>query len=209
MKIFRVVEVWNQQLQIWMMGLSREELESFCPASWSRYAAWDVYLNWLKTVGWTMRGILGQLGPLGDGCNAIIVLEGEDTGADPQIPAPMNQDGDDVLDAYLDMQVELDMPLHSPGHALVEALKWIRKVKRTDVTMGIDMSSPAPWWAGKDVVGYLRQSGWMIRKDGLWLYAYGCDYYIPAHAVINSGGTPKEDALRLIAVARGEIPAKA
>lgn len=85
MNVLRVVEVHDSRLKRWAAELSEAEVRMLCPDRDSRWAAWDIYLNWLKLMGWTMKGVLGWFGPLDDDRKVLIVIEGESS-TDPAIP---------------------------------------------------------------------------------------------------------------------------
>jgi hypothetical protein len=50
-----------------------------------------------------------------------------------------------------------------------------------------------PWWAGKDVVGYLRRDGWQVAEDGLWLPRSRPSALIPAEEIIHADPTLSQE----------------
>jgi hypothetical protein len=85
MKMQRVIEIWDSKIRSWADELSEGELSVLEIDPASRWSAWDMYLNWLLSIGWHMVGVLG-VGPLDEDRKVLIVVEGEDTAADPAIP---------------------------------------------------------------------------------------------------------------------------
>jgi len=54
-------------------------------------------------------------------------------------------------------------------------------------------SKPVPWWAGKDVVGWLIQRGWLVSERGLTKLGE----VIPANDIIEAYETPEVAGARL------------
>jgi hypothetical protein len=121
MRTLRAIEVDHSRLALWAMTLSDAELRSFCPDPSSPRWPWDTYLNWLVAVGWRVRGSFGA---------GLLILETDDEiCVDPQITSDPLALAGDVVQAQLDLAVELDKYFDSPGHALVEAVEWIKRAK--------------------------------------------------------------------------------
>ncbi len=86
MKVMRVVEVQDSRLKRWAADLGEAELRMLCPDPQSRWAPWDIYLNWLLVMGWQMKGVLGRLVSIDEDRKVLIALEGEGAATDPQLP---------------------------------------------------------------------------------------------------------------------------
>jgi hypothetical protein len=73
----QVLEVHDSALRKWADDLTEGERKVLAPNPMSRWAAWDIYLNWLRTFGWKMVGVLGYVGPIDKDRKVLIVVEGD------------------------------------------------------------------------------------------------------------------------------------
>ena len=80
MRTHRVVEVSDCQIQKWA-----EQQPEYRSVSGRRWAPWDLYLDWLRSKGWAVLGVLGALGVEDHDRTVLVIVAADDPQADPQI----------------------------------------------------------------------------------------------------------------------------